>query len=71
MPWARIKLKDLQSIEMFGHRILDENDEFMLVEFSDTREEYVIDKKDPYVWFEDEVDAMQMGAEGIMHGPNR
>ena len=71
MPWARIKPEDLQFLEMFGHSIIDEDDEFMHVEYNDTGEEYVIDKRNPYVWFEDEGEAMQLGAKGIIHGPNR
>ncbi len=65
MPYCSIPTEKLEFLSLFGFRVIGENDDFYFI--IDSRGDAIVDKKKPFIWFDDVADAMQMGAESIMY----
>lgn len=67
MPWCKIDPSKLKFIEMFNYQILSQNDEFILAQYDGKI--VTIEKAQPWLYFEDAADAMQLGVIGIIQSP--
>lgn len=65
MAFHKIPSKNLGNLSLFGFQIIEEDDDLILVEDREG-EEVVVYKKDPWIWFDDPEDAMQLGSTGII-----
>ena len=64
MAWYKVKVSKLQFISMFGYNVLEENNEFIIAEWNG--KSYIIDKSNPWLEFDDNGEAMQLGVDGVI-----
>lgn len=64
MPWCEIPPENLVHISLFGYDTVVEEADFIWVHGPRGRQR--IEKACPRVWFEDDADAMQLGATAIL-----
>lgn len=53
-------------MELFGFTVIDENDDGYIIR--DSRGVAHVDRKKPYLWFDEVSDAIQMSAKGVLIG---
>lgn len=70
MPYCEIDVNNLNFLSLFGFQILSETDVFYSVKDFHGRH-CLIDKKRPFIWFDDEDlgEAIQMGVKSIVTCP--
>jgi hypothetical protein len=64
MPWCEIPPEQLKHIGLFGYDIVVKEVDYVWAHGPKGRQR--IERARPYVWFEDDADAMQLGAIAII-----
>jgi hypothetical protein len=64
MPWVKIHPDMLEHLPMFGIDVIREDGQFCW--YHGARGRMYVEKADPRVWVDDDVDALQLGATAIL-----
>jgi hypothetical protein len=64
MPWCRINPDRIPHLSLFGYDMV--SDEGGIIWMHGPKGRIAIEKADPWVWLDDEQDALQIGAKGIL-----
>jgi hypothetical protein len=68
MPWVKIPPRRLKDVPLFGIDFLHEDDDPNYAWYRGARGRMRVEKANPYIFFEDEGDALQLEAIGIIKG---
>jgi hypothetical protein len=68
MPWVKIPPKRLKDVPLFGIDFLRDDDDPAYAWYRGSRGRMRVEKANPYIFFEDVADAIQLDAIGIIMG---
>lgn len=67
MPFFEIPPEKIEHLPLFGYDLIHDDDEYAW--YTCPRGRLRVSKRRPFVWAEDDTDAIQLGAIGVVLGP--